>query len=70
MVTGAFQTTAIMSTCTACSQIELRCVQVNGNRAGLGYLNQQLGGAGLIEAGGSNQGQIIDSIRAYGEFPR
>ncbi|ORY89393.1 hypothetical protein BCR35DRAFT_300561 [Leucosporidium creatinivorum] len=65
VVTGATQTNAIIGSCTACSNVALRNVQINGNRPALGFISSQLGGSALLEMGGSNQGQIIDSINAY-----
>ncbi|ORY89356.1 hypothetical protein BCR35DRAFT_323921 [Leucosporidium creatinivorum] len=65
VVTGTFQTNAILSSCTACSGVAVRNIQISGNRPALGFISSQFGGSALLEMGGSNQGQIIDSVNAY-----
>ncbi|KAM0751727.1 hypothetical protein T439DRAFT_300725 [Meredithblackwellia eburnea MCA 4105] len=65
LVTGATQTNAITGSCAACSGVQLRNIQVNGNRPALGFISGSAGGSALLEMGGTNQGQIIDNVKAY-----
>lgn len=67
-VMGLSQTNAILSSCTACSGVALRNVQVDGSRPLLGFISSSLGGSALLEMGGSNSGQIIDNVNAFGEL--
>ncbi|KAL8283195.1 hypothetical protein RQP46_005973 [Phenoliferia psychrophenolica] len=62
VVTGGGQSCAVYGTCPACNSIALTNVQVNGNRPALGWIQN---GQGLIEMGGSNTGQVVDSIHSY-----
>lgn len=62
LVASALQTCAVYGVCTNCAGIELRNVQVNGNRDALGREND---GLALIEFGGNANNVVIDSVRAF-----
>ncbi|KAL8290016.1 hypothetical protein RQP46_002955 [Phenoliferia psychrophenolica] len=53
---------AIYGGCGDCSFIAVRNIQVNGQRPALGYLGN---GVGLLEMGGTVNGQIIDNCHIY-----
>ncbi|KAF5371201.1 hypothetical protein D9758_004094 [Tetrapyrgos nigripes] len=58
---GAGHTTAVDGTCTTCSGVKLRNIQIDGARGDASPTN---GGAN-IEMGGSNSGQVIEYVRSF-----
>ncbi|KAI9432391.1 hypothetical protein H4582DRAFT_2113168 [Lactarius indigo] len=58
---GTGHTTAIDGTCSNCSGVKLRNIQINGTRAGA---SPNSGGAN-IEMGGPNSNQLIEYVRSY-----
>lgn len=65
VVMGAYQTAAVYGTNSGANYCAVRNVAIDGSRPLLGQLS--LFASGLIEMGGNNVGQIVDSIVAYGE---
>ncbi|KAK4704505.1 hypothetical protein P7C70_g1699, partial [Phenoliferia sp. Uapishka_3] len=61
-VTGASQSVAIFGAVGGGNNIAVRNVQIDGNREGLGLI---VGGQALMEMGGDNTGQVIDSVHAF-----
>lgn len=62
VVSSLTQTCAVYGVCTDCAGIQLRNVQVNGNRDSLGRAND---GLALIEFGGNANNVVIDSVRVF-----
>ncbi|TFY69179.1 hypothetical protein EVG20_g3253 [Dentipellis fragilis] len=58
---GQGHTTAIDGTCSNCSYVKLRNIQVNGTRGGA----SPTGGGANIEMGGPTSGQIIEYVRSH-----
>ncbi|KZT29384.1 hypothetical protein NEOLEDRAFT_1128112 [Neolentinus lepideus HHB14362 ss-1] len=58
---GTGHTTAVDGTCSNCSGVKLRNIQINGTRLGAPPTN---GGAN-IEMGGANSGQLIEYVKSY-----
>lgn len=58
---GQGHTNAVDGTCTNCSGVKLRNIQINGTRAGA---SPTQGGAN-IEMGGGNSGQLIEYVHSY-----
>ncbi|KAI1796114.1 hypothetical protein LXA43DRAFT_653957 [Ganoderma leucocontextum] len=58
---GQGHTTAVDGTCSNCSGVKLRYVQINGTRAGA----PPTAGGANIEMGGSNSNQLIEYVRSY-----
>ncbi|KAF9478664.1 hypothetical protein BDN70DRAFT_859677 [Pholiota conissans] len=58
---GQGHTTAVDGTCTTCSGVKLRNVQIDGTRQGAPPTN----GGGNIEMGGGNQNQLIEHVHSY-----
>lgn len=58
---GQGHTNAVDGTCTNCSGVKLRNIQINGTRAGASPTS---GGAN-IEMGGGNSGQLIEYVHSF-----
>ncbi|KAH9060936.1 pectin lyase fold/virulence factor [Lactarius vividus] len=58
---GQGHTIAIDGTCSNCSGIKLRNIQINGTRAGA----SPTGGGANIEMGGANSNQLIEYVHSY-----
>jgi len=58
---GQGHTTAVDGTCTNCSGVKLRNVQINGARAG----GPPTGGGANIEMGGPNSNQLIEYVHSF-----
>jgi hypothetical protein len=58
---GKGHTTAVDGTCSTCSGVKLRNIQINGTRGGASPTQ----GGGNIEMGGQNSDQLIEYVRSY-----
>ncbi|KAF8257325.1 hypothetical protein EI94DRAFT_1818245 [Lactarius quietus] len=58
---GTGHTNAVNGTCSNCSGVKLRNIQINGTRAGA----PPNGGGANIEMGGPNSNQLIEYVRSY-----
>ncbi|KAH9169775.1 hypothetical protein EDB89DRAFT_1854130 [Lactarius sanguifluus] len=61
VVNGTSHTTAVDGTCSNCSGVKLRNIQINGTRAGA----PPTSGGANIEMGGPNSNQLIEYVRSY-----
>ena len=66
-VVGQNQTNAIYAACDRCSNIQIRNIQVDGNRPGLGVLYDPPPSA-LIEMGGNTAGQVMNDVHGFGKL--